>query len=71
VLCCPTLNVNASASTGNIVSYTWDLSWTTANPDLVTTSPTAAFTIQEFNRGIITLTARDNIGRTATTTQNF
>ncbi len=71
VICCPTLNVNASASTGNIVSYTWDLSWTAANPDLVTTSPTAAFTIQEFNRGIITLTVRDNIGRTATTTRNF
>ena len=28
IVCCPTVELDASASTGNIVSYTWDLSWT-------------------------------------------
>ncbi|MGI9066153.1 MAG: DsrE family protein [Pyrinomonadaceae bacterium] len=71
VICCPTLNLDATASTGNIVSYTWDLEWTTTSPDLVTASPTASFMIQEFNRGTITLTVTDTAGRTATTTRNF
>jgi hypothetical protein len=71
VTCCPTLNVNAGASTGNLVSYTWDLSWTAASPDLVTASPTASFPIIETNRGTITLTVRDTLGRTATTSRNF
>ena len=71
VLCCPTLNLDASASTGNIVSYTWDLEWTSANPDRITTSPTTSFTIREFDRGTITLTVTDASGRTATTTRTF
>lgn len=71
VICCPTLNLDASASTGNIVSYTWDLEWTTTSPDRVTSSPTTSFTIQEFNRGTITLTVTDTAGRTATMTRNF
>jgi hypothetical protein len=71
VLCCPTFHVDAGASTGDIVSYTWDLGWTAASPDLVTSSPTAAFTIREFDRGTIRLTVADASGRTATTTLNF
>jgi hypothetical protein len=71
VLCCPTINLDASASTGNIVQYTWDLGWTSANPDRLTTSPTTAFTIREFDRGTITLTVTDASGRTATTTRTF
>ena len=71
VLCCPTINLDASASTGNIVSYTWDLGWTSANPDRLTTSPTTSFTIMEFDRGTITLTVTDASGRTATTTRTF
>lgn len=71
VTCCPTLNLDASASTGNIVSYTWDLSWTAASPDRVTSSPTSSFTIREFDRGTITLTVTDAAGNTATTTRNF
>jgi hypothetical protein len=71
VLCCPTLHLDASASTGEIVSYTWDLGWTLASPDLVTSSPTASFTIREFDRGTIRLTVADTAGRTATVTRNF
>ena len=71
VICCPTLNLDASASTGNIVSYTWDLSWTPVNPDRVTSSPTTTFPIREFDRGTITLTVTDAAGNTATTTRNF
>lgn len=71
VVCCPTLNLDASASTGNIVSYTWDLSWTAANPDRVTSSPTTSFTIRETDRGTITLTVTDTAGRTATVTRSF
>lgn len=69
--CCPSLSLDASASTGNIVSYTWDLSWTAANPDRVTTSPTTSFTVREGNRGTIRLTVTDSAGNTATTTQAF
>ncbi|HZM89535.1 MAG TPA: hypothetical protein VFF31_23645 [Blastocatellia bacterium] len=71
VLCCPTLNLDASASTGKIVSYTWDLEWTSANPDRMTNSPTTSFIIREFDRGTITLTVTDASGRTATTTRTF
>ena len=67
----PTLNVDASASTGNIISYTWDLSWTTASPDRVTQLPTTSFTVQEFNRGTITLTVTDANGNTATVTHTY
>jgi Tol biopolymer transport system component len=37
-----TLWVDASASTGNIAHYAWDLFWTPASPDFTTTSPTAS-----------------------------
>jgi|GEM_PF-2114303 len=67
----PILNLDASASTGNSLSYIWDLSWTTANPDRITLSPTTSFTFREFDRGIITLTVTDAFGRTATATRNF
>jgi hypothetical protein len=71
VTCCPTLNLDASASTGSIFFYTWDLSWTAASPDAVSLSPTATFRIQEFNRGTIQLTVTDFAGSTATTTRSF
>ena len=72
VSCCPeTLQLDASASMGNIVSYTWDLSWTAANPDRVTSSPTTSFTIREIDRGTIRLTVADANGNSATTTRSF
>lgn len=71
VECCPRLELDATASTGHIVAYSWDLGWTSANPDRITSSPTTSFTIQEFNRGPITLTVTGIDGRTATATQNF
>ena len=71
VTCCPTLNLDASASTGNIVSYEWDLAWTAAKPDRVTTTPTTSFSIREFDRGIITLTVIDVAGNRTTFTRNF
>ena len=66
-----TLVLDASASTGNIVSYIWDLSWTPANPDLVTTSPFASIPVQETDFGTITLTVVDAAGNTATTSRPF
>ena len=69
--CCPRLEFDASASTGHIVSYTWDLGWTSANPDRITSSPTTSFTIREFDRGTITLTVTAADGRTATATRIF
>ena len=70
VRCCPfSVFLDASASTGDIVSYTWDLSWTSTSPDGVTTGPTAQFPIREIDFGTITLTVTDSLGRTATTTR--
>jgi hypothetical protein len=70
--CCPPrVNLDASGSTGTIVSYTWDLSWTAASPDLVTTSPTAAFLVDEGDEGTITLTVTAADGRTATVSSNY
>ncbi|MCM3869409.1 MAG: hypothetical protein ND895_01760 [Pyrinomonadaceae bacterium] len=71
IQCCPTVDLDASASTGNIVSYTWDLSWTAANPDRVTTSPLTSFPFNEIDRGTITLTVTSANGNTATTTRGF
>jgi PKD repeat protein len=72
VTCCPpTLHVDASASTGSITSYTWDLSWTPASPDAVTTSPTTSFLFNEGDRGSVTLTVRTANGQTATVTRAY
>jgi hypothetical protein len=71
VVCCPSLNVDATGSTGNIVSYTWDLGWTSASPDRITTSPTTNFPIREFDRGTITLTVTADDGQTASFTRTF
>jgi hypothetical protein len=71
IVCCPTVELDASASTGNIVSYTWDLSWTAVSPDRVTTSPLTSFPFDEIDRGTITLTVTSANGNTATTTRGF
>jgi hypothetical protein len=71
MVCCPTLNLDASSSTGNIVSYTWDLSWTTANPDRITTGPTTSFAITELTHGTVTLTVTAADGQTSTAQQSF
>ena len=71
VRCCPSVFLDGSASTGDIVSYTWDLSWTSKSPDGVTTGLIAQFPIREIDFGTITLTVTDSLGRTATTTRNF
>lgn len=71
IQCCPMVNLDASASTGNIVSYTWDLSWTAVSPDRVTTSPLTSFPFDEIDRGTITLTVTGANGNTATRTRGF
>ncbi len=71
IQCCPRVDLDASASTGNIVSYTWDLSWTALSPDRVTTSPITSFPFNEIDRGTITLTVTGADGNTATTTRGF
>ena len=71
IQCCPRVDLDASASTGNIVSYTWDLSWTAVSPDRVTTSPFTSFTFNEIDRGTITLTVTSANGNTATRTRGF
>jgi len=66
------VTLDGSASTGNIVSYEWDLSWTTGAPDFITTGPIATFTrTQESLRGTITLTVRDASGNTATASRSY
>jgi hypothetical protein len=69
--CCPRITLDAGASTGRIAFYTWDLGWTSANPDQITTSPTTSFVIREFDRGPITLTVTAVDGQTATFTRIF
>jgi hypothetical protein len=71
IQCCPRVDLDASASTGNIASYTWDLSWTSESPDRVTSSPFTSFTFREFDQGTITLTVTGVDGNTATTTRGF
>ena len=72
VTCCPySINLDASTSTGPIVSYTWDVSWTSANPDRVTSIPTTSILFNETDRGTIRLTVTDAAGNTATATRNF
>jgi hypothetical protein len=70
--CCPPmLHVDGSGSTGAIVDYAWDLSWTAANPDSVSPSPTAAFAVEEGTRGAITLTVTGQNGQTASVTRTY
>jgi PKD repeat protein len=65
-----TIDLDASASTGHIVLYTWDLSWTSAKPDASSGSPTASFPSGEVV-GTITLTVTAADGQTATRTVPF
>lgn len=67
----PRTDLDASLSTGTIIRYVWDFSWTSVNPDIQTASPFASFFFQEFDRGTITLTVLDQNGNTATATRNF
>jgi hypothetical protein len=67
----PRTDLDASLSTGNIIRYLWDFSWTSANPDIQTASPFDSFFFQEFDRGTITLTVIDQNGNTAMATRNF
>lgn len=71
ILCCYRVELDASASTGNIASYTWDLSWTAVSPDRVSSSPFTSFDFEEGDRGTITLTVAGADGNTATATRNF
>jgi hypothetical protein len=65
--CCPaTLNLDARGSIGAIVQYSWDLSWTTVSPDLVSASPTASFPVGEGSVGRVTLQVATADGRVAT-----
>jgi hypothetical protein len=66
----PLLHVDATASTGNIVSYAWDLSCTSDSPDLVSTVPTATFPLVE-GCGTITLTVTAADGQTASVSRRF
>jgi hypothetical protein len=70
--CCPrTLTLEASRSTGVIVSYAWDLSWTSVSPDLVRASSAAEFLVGEGVSGTITLTVTGSGGQTATVSDRF
>jgi hypothetical protein len=66
----PLLHVDASASTGTIVSYAWELSCTAASPDLVSSLPTATFPLIE-GCGTITLTVTAADGQTATLSRRY
>ena len=66
----PLLHVNASSSTGNIVSYAWELSCTPTSPDLVSATPTATFPLVE-GCGTITLTVTAADGQTASVSQRY
>jgi hypothetical protein len=58
------VSVDASSTQGDILLYTWDLDWTTQNPDAHSASPTAEFPFAPESvppSGVVTLvvTARD------------
>lgn len=71
LVCCPTLQLDASLSTGNIATYTWDLSWTGTSPDRITTGPTTSFSITENTHGTVTLIVTAVDGQTAIFQQTF
>ena len=68
-----TLWVDASESEGDIVQYAWDLHWTAATPDAVTTAPTAEFPIAfegvPPQTGDVTLIVTGRDGQTGTRTR--
>jgi hypothetical protein len=72
-----TLWVDASESEGDIVQYAWELHWTPASPDAVTTSPTAEFPVAfqgvppQTGDVTLTVTARDGQTGDRTRTVRF
>jgi hypothetical protein len=69
--CFEVLRLDASASSGDIVSYAWDFSWVPMNPEIVTPGATAQYFAFPTTVGTITLTVTDRAGRTATVTRQF
>ncbi len=66
------VSLDASASIGNIVSYTWQFSLAIPIADIVTASPQTTLVVgEEAGRGSITLTVAGADGRTATTTRLY
>jgi hypothetical protein len=64
------VTLDASASTGNIMSDEWDLSWEQGTVDRMGRFASFERT-QESLRGTITLTVRDAVGNTATASRSY
>jgi len=65
------LDLDASASTGDIAAYEWDFSWEPLQTDLRTTTPYGAFYAYVDTVGTITLTVVDVRGGRSSTTVPF